>query len=151
MEPLSAGPVGLSAVAFHSSILPQRNAQIEVRQNACRRRSQATLQRPWNRCVCVSTGGSGRAWLLSRLRRRDHEHQANLGVGQWICRVGSAVGAARRFDELRHGPETVEVTLVNRDAFHSIRVRRVEGEVTGLVLAAQTVGVITAKGLETHL
>jgi NADH dehydrogenase len=36
----------------------------------------------------------------------------------------SAVGAVRKLDELGHGPDTVVVTLVNRDAFYNIRVQK---------------------------
>jgi NADH dehydrogenase len=79
------------------------------------------------------------------------------------------VGAARKIDELGYDPEAVQVTVVNRDGFHNIRVRdyeadltavrvplddvlvpigvqRLEGEVTGIDLAAQTVAVTTAAG-----
>lgn len=31
--------------------------------------------------------------------------------------IWSAVAAARKFDELGHGPDDAEVTLVNRDPF----------------------------------
>src|SRR6202043_2052700 len=92
-----------------------------------------------------------------------------LVLGGGFAGLWSAVGAARKLDELGHGPEAVEVTLVNRDAFHSIRVRnyeadltpirvplddvlgpigvrRVEGQVAGIDLAGQTVSVQTASG-----
>jgi NADH:ubiquinone reductase (H+-translocating) len=97
-----------------------------------------------------------------------------LVLGGGFAGLWSAVGAARKLDELGHGPDTVEVTLVNRDAFHSIRVRnyeadltpirvplddvlgpvgvrRVEGEVAGIDLAGQTVDVQTASGTQTLL
>lgn len=93
-------------------------------------------------------------------------------LGGWFAGLWSAVGAARKLDELGYGPEAVEVTLVNRDGFHNIRVRnyeadlspvrvplddvlgpvgvqRVEGEVTGVDLAGQTVAVTTASGPRT--
>jgi NADH:ubiquinone reductase (H+-translocating) len=92
-----------------------------------------------------------------------------LVLGGGFAGLWGAVGAARKLDELGHGPDSVEVTLVNRDAFHSIRVRnyeadltpiqvplddvlgpvgvrRVEGEVAGIDLAGQTVSVQTASG-----
>jgi NADH dehydrogenase len=92
-----------------------------------------------------------------------------LVLGSGFAGLWSAVGAARKLDELGYGPDAVEVTLVNRDGFHSIRVRnyeadltqvrvplddvlgpvgvgRVEGEVTGIDLAGQTVAVTTASG-----
>jgi NADH:ubiquinone reductase (H+-translocating) len=90
-------------------------------------------------------------------------------LGSGFAGLWSAVGAARKLDELGCGPEAVRVTVVNRDGFHNIRVRdyeadltavrvplddvlapigvyRVEGEVTGIDFAAQTVAVTTAGG-----
>src|SRR5262245_62665696 len=92
-----------------------------------------------------------------------------LVLGGGFAGLWSAVGAARKLDELGCGPDAVEVALVNRDGFHSIRVRnyeadltrvrvplddvlgpvgvrRVEGDVTGIDLAGQTVAVTTASG-----
>src|SRR5262245_27334502 len=92
-----------------------------------------------------------------------------LVLGSGFAGLWSAVGAARKLDELGYGPEAVQVTVVNRDGFHNIRVRdyepdlppvrvplddvlvpigvqRVEGEVTGIDLAAQTVAVATTGG-----
>lgn len=93
-------------------------------------------------------------------------------LGGGFAGLWSAVGAARKLDELGHGPEAAEVTLVNRDGYHCIRVRnyeadlravrvplddvlgpvgvrRVEGEVAGLDLAEQTMTVTTAHGQRT--
>jgi NADH:quinone reductase (non-electrogenic) len=90
-------------------------------------------------------------------------------LGSGFAGLWSAVGAARKLDELGCGPEAVQVTVVNRDGFHNIRVRdyeadltavrvplddvlspigvhRVEAEVTGIDLVAQTVIVTTAGG-----
>jgi NADH dehydrogenase len=90
-----------------------------------------------------------------------------LVLGGGFAGLWSAAGAARKLDELGRGPEAVEVTLVNRDAFHNIRVRnyeadlallrvplddvlgpigvrRVEGEVAGIDLDGQAVTVATA-------
>ena len=92
-----------------------------------------------------------------------------LVLGGGFAGLWSAVGAARKLDELGYGPNTAEVTLVNRDAFHNIRVRnyeadltavrvplddvlgpigvqRVEGEVVSIDLPGQTVAVTTASG-----
>jgi NADH dehydrogenase len=92
-----------------------------------------------------------------------------LVLGGGFAGLWSAVGAARKLDELGYGPDTAEVTLVNRDGFHNIRVRnyeadltavrvplddvlgpvgvqRVEGEVASIDLAGQTVTVTTASG-----
>lgn len=88
-------------------------------------------------------------------------------LGGGFAGLWSAVGAARKLDELGTGPDTVQVTLVNRDGYHGIRVRnyepdlsavrvrlddvlgpvgvrRVEGEVTDIDVAAQTVAVTGA-------
>jgi NADH dehydrogenase len=95
-----------------------------------------------------------------------------LVLGGGFAGLWSAVGAARKLDELGLGPDAVDITLVNRDAFHSIRVRnyeadltptrvplddvlgpigvrRVEGDVAGIDLAAQSVRVQTATGPQT--
>jgi NADH dehydrogenase len=95
-----------------------------------------------------------------------------LVLGGGFAGLWSAIGAARKLDELGKGPDAVEVTLVNRDAFHSIRVRnyeadltpvrvpldqvlgpvgirRVEGEVAGIDLAGQAVSVNTTRGQQT--
>src|SRR5262245_15033776 len=92
-----------------------------------------------------------------------------LVVGGGFAGLWSAVGAARKLDEVGRSPDAVEVTLVNRDAFHSIRVRnyesdltavrvplddilgpvgvrRVEGEVADLDLAGQAATVHTEDG-----
>jgi NADH:quinone reductase (non-electrogenic) len=51
---------------------------------------------------------------------------AVLGAG--FAGLWAAIGAARKLDELGIGPEDVEITLVDRSAFHSIRVRNYEAE-----------------------
>jgi NADH dehydrogenase len=93
--------------------------------------------------------------------------QRILVLGSGFAGLWTAVGAARKLDGLGHGPDAAQVTLVNRDGFHNIRVRnyeadlssvrvplddvlapvgvqRVEGEVAGIDLAGQTVAVTTA-------
>ena len=95
-----------------------------------------------------------------------------LVLGGGFAGLWSAVGAARKLDELGVGPDRVEVTLVNRDAFHAIRVRNyeadltsvripldsvlgpicvntAEGDVTEIDLAAKTVKVTTRSGEQT--
>jgi NADH dehydrogenase len=49
-------------------------------------------------------------------------------LGGGFAGLWSAVGAARKLDELGVGPDRVEVTLVDRSPFHSIRVRNYEAE-----------------------
>ena len=105
----------------------------------------------------------------------DSGMQGIMGAKQIIVLGGgfaglwSAVGAVRKLDELGVGPDAVQVTLVNCDAFHCIRVRnyetdldsvrvpldsvlgpicvsRVEGEVAEIDAAAQEFNVTTATG-----
>jgi NADH:ubiquinone reductase (H+-translocating) len=93
-------------------------------------------------------------------------------LGGGFAGLWSAVGAARKLDELGIGPDAVEVTLVNRDAYHGIRVRnyeadltsvripldsilgpigvnRVEGEVGEIDVAGQAISATTAIGRQT--
>lgn len=93
-------------------------------------------------------------------------------LGGGFAGLWSAAGAARKLDELGYGPETAEITLVNRDGYHSIRVRNyeadlsavrvplsdvldpigvrcLEGEVSDIDLAEQTVTVATARRART--
>jgi NADH dehydrogenase len=95
-----------------------------------------------------------------------------LVLGSGFAGLWSAIGAARKLDEIGCDPEAVQVTLVNRDGFHSIRVRnyeadltsvrvplddvlgpigvrRVEGEIAGVDLRGQSVAVTTAGGPST--
>ena len=44
-------------------------------------------------------------------------------LGGGFAGLWSAVGAIRKLDELGCRPESVEVTLVDRGAYHCIRVR----------------------------
>jgi NADH:ubiquinone reductase (H+-translocating) len=94
-------------------------------------------------------------------------------LGGGFAGLWSAVGAARKLDELRLGPADAQVTLINRDAFHGIRVRnyepdlanvrvpldevlgpigvrRVEGDVTGIDPRGKTVS-LTECGKPTTL
>jgi NADH dehydrogenase len=95
-----------------------------------------------------------------------------LVLGGGFAGLWSAAGAARKLDELGRGPEAADVTLVSRDAFHNIRVRnyeadltpvrvplddvlgpigvrRVQGEVAGIDPDGQAVTVTTASGQQT--
>jgi NADH dehydrogenase len=98
--------------------------------------------------------------------------QRILVLGGGFAGLWSAVGAARKLDELGIRPENVEITLVNQDAYHSIRVRnyeadltniriplddvlepigvhRIEGVVTGIDLPGHVVSVTTTDGQQT--
>lgn len=55
-----------------------------------------------------------------------------LVLGGGFAGLWSAVGAARKLDELDISTDEVEVTLVNRDAYHSIRVRNYEPDLSGV-------------------
>ncbi len=92
-----------------------------------------------------------------------------LVLGGGFAGLWSAVGAARKLAECASTADAVEVTLINRDAFHSIRVRNYEsdltpirvplpdvlepigvrllmGDVLGIDFAAQTVAVDDGRG-----
>jgi NADH:ubiquinone reductase (H+-translocating) len=53
-----------------------------------------------------------------------------LVLGGGFAGLWSAVGAARKLDEIGQSSDAIEVTLVNRDAFHCIRVRNYEPDLT---------------------
>src|SRR3954465_10836390 len=72
---------------------------------------------------------AGRARSASRRGRRMGSKRIVV-LGGGFAGLWSAVGAARKLDELGLGPDAVEVSLVNRDAFHSIRVRNYEADLT---------------------
>ncbi len=99
--------------------------------------------------------------------------QRVLVLGAGFAGLWSAVGAARKLDELGIGSEAVEVAVISRTAWHSIRVRNyepalsetrvplgdvldpigvkhIEGEVTDLELERRTVR-YTAEGVERSL
>ena len=58
--------------------------------------------------------------------------QRILVLGGGFAGLWTALGAARQLDQLGLGPDAVEVLLVNRDAFHAIRVRNYEPDLTPL-------------------
>jgi NADH dehydrogenase len=51
-------------------------------------------------------------------------------LGGGFAGLWSAVGAARKLDELGSSADKAEVTLVNRDGFHNVRVRNYEADLT---------------------
>ena len=55
-----------------------------------------------------------------------------LVLGGGFAGLWSAVGAARALDEFGIGPEAVQVTVVNRDQWHSIRVRNYEPDLNSV-------------------
>jgi NADH dehydrogenase len=58
--------------------------------------------------------------------------QEILVLGGGFAGLWAAVGAARKLDELKISADQVRVTLVNRDAFHSIRVRNYENDLSNV-------------------
>lgn len=95
-----------------------------------------------------------------------------LVLGGGFAGLWAAAGAARKLDEFGQGPNDAQVTLINRDPFHNIRVRnyeadltavrvplddiltpigvhRLEGDVTGIDISRQQVTVNTATGSQT--
>jgi NADH dehydrogenase len=54
--------------------------------------------------------------------------QRILVLGAGFSGLWSAIGAARKLDELGIGPEQIEIAVVNRTAWHSIRVRNYEAD-----------------------
>jgi NADH:ubiquinone reductase (H+-translocating) len=57
--------------------------------------------------------------------------QRVLVLGAGFAGLWTAIGAARKLDELGIGPDRVEVTVVDRSAWHSIRVRNYEADLDG--------------------
>jgi NADH dehydrogenase len=55
-----------------------------------------------------------------------------LVLGGGFAGLWSAVGAARQLDELGISTEEIGITLVNRDAYHSIRVRNYEPDTSAI-------------------
>src|SRR5947209_15142280 len=55
-----------------------------------------------------------------------------LVLGAGFAGLWSAVGAARALDEFRISRNQVSVTVVNRDAWHAIRVRNYEADLADL-------------------
>lgn len=93
-------------------------------------------------------------------------------VGGGFAGLWSALGAARRLDELGVTPDRVAITMVNRDTWHAIRVRNYEndisdarvpladlldpagirlevGEATAIDVTGQTVAISTNAGTKT--
>jgi NADH dehydrogenase len=62
-----------------------------------------------------------------------------LVLGAGFAGLWSAAGAARALDELGIGREAVQVTVVNRDRWHAIRVRNYERDLSGVRVALDEV------------
>src|SRR5262245_40617062 len=62
--------------------------------------------------------------------RQNVRHVLVLGGG--FAGLWSALGAAAKLVELGVGPDRANVTLVNRDPFHNIRVRNYESDLSNV-------------------
>jgi NADH dehydrogenase len=60
-------------------------------------------------------------------------------IGGGFAGLWSAVGAARKLDALGEGPDRVQVTLINRDAYHGVRVRFYEPDLTDVPASLEDV------------
>ncbi|HUC10304.1 MAG TPA: FAD-dependent oxidoreductase [Stellaceae bacterium] len=65
---------------------------------------------------------------MSEFGPQSGRSQRIVVLGGGFAGLWSALGAARKLAELGIGPDSVTVTLVDRSAFHSIRVRNYEAE-----------------------
>ncbi len=65
--------------------------------------------------------------------------QRILVLGGGFAGLWSALAAARQLDQLGLGHDAVEVLLVNRDAFHALRVRNYEPDLAPLRVPLETV------------
>src|SRR6476659_2140684 len=65
----------------------------------------------------------------ARTHRRP-EMRRILVLGAGFAGLWSAVGAARKLDELGIGSDQVEILVINRTAWHSIRVRNYEADLS---------------------
>jgi len=78
--------------------------------------------------------------------------QRILVLGGGFAGLWSAVGAARKLDELGIGPDRVEVTLVSASPWHSIRVRNYEAALDGTRLPLDEVlGPIGVRRIEAEV
>ena len=57
-----------------------------------------------------------------------------LVLGGGFAGLWSAVGAARKLAELGIGPDAVEITLIDRNPYHAIRVRNYEDDLRGVTV-----------------
>src|SRR6266851_4423963 len=62
-----------------------------------------------------------------------------LVLGAGFAGLWSAVSAARALDEFGVGRDDVQVTVVNRDAWHAIRVRNYEADLSRVRVALDDV------------
>ena len=68
-----------------------------------------------------------------------------LVLGAGFAGLWSAVAAARRLDELGAGPDEVEVLVVNRTAWHSIRVRNYEADLDATLVPLAGTGLFSCQ------
>jgi NADH dehydrogenase len=76
---------------------------------------------------------------MGEFRHGPGELQQIIVLGAGFAGLWAAVGAARRLDELGVGANQVRVSLVDRNPFHSIRVRNYEAELADTCIALDDV------------
>jgi NADH:ubiquinone reductase (H+-translocating) len=75
--------------------------------------------------------------------------QRILVLGAGFAGLWSAIGAARRLRELGIGPDDIQIVVVNRTAWHSIRVRNYEPDLSETrIPLAQVLGPIGVRHIE---
>src|SRR6185312_16182765 len=104
-------------------------------------RKRSARVRPGSWTGAASPSRPGRRWPT------DMQRIVVLGGG--FAGLWSAAGAARMRDELGIGAGALEIMVVNRTKFHSIRVRNYEAELSGtLVPLASVLDPIGVKHVE---
>src|SRR5580698_9808175 len=80
----------------------------------------------------MSSGSVSRAFarLATQDRRGGSAMKRIVVLGAGFAGLIAAVGAARKLAELKIGIDDISVTVVNRDAWHSIRVRNYETDLS---------------------
>ena len=67
-------------------------------------------------------------------RARDKEPQRILVLGAGFAGLWSAIGAARALDERGIGADEIEITVLDRNPYHSIRVRNYEADLAPTIV-----------------
>jgi NADH dehydrogenase len=80
--------------------------------------------------------GSVRGWIFAMAQDLPRKI---VVIGGGFAGLWSALGAARKLDELGIGAEDVTVTLINRDSWHGIRVRNYESDLSQVRVPLSTV------------
>ncbi len=166
-----AGHRGLRLLqAYNPMTIVQREKRYQKEGKAGgRRRPLAEWLVPFSRASATDGVGGRRSARGVRDRAGWGRMQRIVVIGGGFAGLWSAIGAARRREELGLGHAELAITLVNRDGFHGIRVRNYEadlghlrvalpavldpvgvchlcGTVTGIDLDGRTIAVATPQG-----